>query len=204
MTMILRYILLLLGLACVGTSGFLYWENQQVEAQMQAISFSITESVLQSISTEAELTVLSIPTEADGGENVPSIPAIEVDGDPYLGVLSLPQLGLELPVSLTYSYEKLRETPCLYFGSPAQDNLIIAAHNYKAHFGTIDLLQIGDEILLLDAIGTLHTYTVTEMTTIDETDIDGLFAGDWDLTLFTCLYSDNTQRVVIRLDHITT
>lgn len=190
MRKIVRWSILVLGLACLVAAGFLFWENQSAEQRAESTSASITQQIQQS---------LHIQTETP--QSQPSAPAatVQIDGEQYLGILSFAQLGLELPVSSMYSDAKLRETPCVYAGNLAENNLIIAAHNYTAHFGTIHQLALGDAVTLLDAAGISHTYVVTEQTLIDGNDVDGLYAGEWDLTLFTCLYGDNTQRVVVRL-----
>ena len=71
------------------------------------------------------------------------MPAVEIDGGRYIGVLELPSLGLELPVMESWSYPNLRVAPCRYGGSAYQDDLIIAAHNYASHFGRLKELKSG-------------------------------------------------------------
>ncbi len=184
----LRQSLLVLGLACLIASGVLYWENQSAEALAETTSSSISQQIQ-----------LSLYEQTKSPEPSPAAATVEIDGEQYVGILFFSQLGLELPISSTYSDAKLRETPCVYAGDITEDTLIIAAHNYTAHFGTIHQLVPGATVTLLDAAGMVHTYTVTEQVQIDGNDVDGLYGGDWDLTLFTCLYGDNTQRVVVRL-----
>lgn len=141
----------------------------------------------------------STTTSASGAVEVATV---EIDGENYMGLLSIPQLGLELPVASSCTYAKLDKTPCLYVGSFEEGYLVIGAHNYKAHFGNISLLSLGDEITIMDAYGKLHTYALIAQETIDGSDLEGLCLGDWDLTLFTCLYGDNTQRQVARFQAI--
>lgn len=63
---------------------------------------------------------------------------------------------------------------------------IIAAKNFKPHFGSIKLLEAGDEVTFTDAEGNIFSYSVSETETLDGYDIEGMQTGDWDLTLFTC------------------
>ena len=114
------------------------------------------------------------------------MPAVEVDGGRYIGVLEVPSLGLELPVMETWSYPNLRVAPCRYSGSAYQDDLIIAAHNYQAHFGSLKYLQVGDTVTFTDMDGNEFSYEVALMETLMPTALEEMEAGGWDLTLFTC------------------
>ena len=126
----------------------------------------------------------------------------EVGGaNKYLGSIIIEKLGLELPILNEYSDEHLKEAPCRYVGTFADDNLIIAAHNYKSHFGNLKLLQKGDQISIADVGGNIHKYKVVKLVQLDGTAIDEMTAGAWDLTLFTCNLSGK-QRVTVRCKRI--
>ncbi len=120
-----------------------------------------------------------------------------IDEISYVGVIEIPQIGLSLPVQSTWSYEALKETPCVYEGSQSEGTLLIAAHNYQSHFGSLYQLQVGDELYLHMADGSVYTYCVSASEIIHEENPSALTAGEWDLTLFTC-NTDNTERVVVR------
>ena len=130
------------------------------------------------------------------------MPAVEVDGGRYIGVLELPSLGLELPVMETWSYPNLRAAPCRYTGSAYQDDLIIAAHNYKTHFGRLKELRPGDEVRFTDTEGNVFRYTVAELETLGKYDVEEMTSGDWALTLFTCTYGGQS-RVTARCQRTT-
>ena len=125
------------------------------------------------------------------------MPAVEVRGDPYIGVLELPALGLELPVLSRWSYPALKEAPCRYTGSAYQGDLIIAGHNYRSHFGGLKNLTPGDTVRFRDVDGNVFAYTVAEVETLDKYAVAEMEAGDWDLTLFTCTYG-GAARVTVR------
>ena len=125
------------------------------------------------------------------------MPAVEVDGERYIGVLELPSLGLELPVMETWSYPNLRVAPCRYSGSAYQDDMIVAAHNYKTHFGQLKELRPGDELRFTDTEGNVFRYAVAELETLGKYDVEEMTSGDWDLTLFTCTYGGQS-RVTVR------
>jgi sortase A len=121
---------------------------------------------------------------------------IEIDGEFYLGILSIPALNLELPVNNEWSYEILDASPCRFSGSFA-GSLVICAHNYRFHFANISNLSPGDEIIITDAAGNAHIYIVKLTEIIAGTDIDGMIDTPFDLTLFTCT-ADGRSRVTVR------
>ena len=51
---------------------------------------------------------------------------VEIDGNLYIGYLSIPVLELELPVLTDWSYAKLKVAPCHYFGSYYEKDFVNA------------------------------------------------------------------------------
>lgn len=118
----------------------------------------------------------------------------------YCGYLTIPALDIELPVMQEWNYENLRLSPCRYSGSVKTDDLIIAAHNYRTHFGRIYTLTTGDAIILTDLHGREHPYAVSEVEIIDGFQVDQMLQradSEWDLTLFTCTLNSQS-RVTVR------
>lgn len=146
-----------------------------------------------------------LPTEAGEPTTLPDVrremPVKTINGRDYIGVLSIPSLELELPVISQWDYPALKVAPCRYSGSLYQDNLIICAHNYASHFGKLKELQPGDTVLLTDMDEHVVTFQVVERETLNPMDAEGMEAGDWDLTLFTCTIGGQT-RVTIRLERV--
>ncbi len=130
--------------------------------------------------------------------NMP-LPEMEIDGEMYIGTVSVPELGLQLPVMSEWSYPRLKISPCRYQGSPYLDNLIILAHNYQSHFGTLINLQIGADVYFEDVDGHVFHYEVVEIETLDGTAIEDMASGEWDLTLFTCTVGGKS-RVTVRCE----
>lgn len=133
----------------------------------------------------------------EGTTDSHSQPELEWDGASYFGVLTIPQLGLELPVQSDWSYPKLRKTPCVYAGSVEDGGLVILAHNYARHFGRIDDLRQGDMVRVTDGMGREYEYLVEEVFVMDATDVDKMTDSSYDLSLFTCTYGGKA-RVTVR------
>lgn len=126
-------------------------------------------------------------------------PVITVGGDAFCGKVVIEKLGVELPVYNELSYARLKKAPCRYIGSVDTNDMIIAAHNYKSHFGSLKRLKNGDEIEFIDAYGKTHTFEVSELIMLDGTAVSDMKSGGWDFTLFTCT-KGGEQRVTVRCE----
>lgn len=124
-------------------------------------------------------------------------PCVDIHGKSFLGKICIHKLGIELPVYKEFDNQSLQEAPCRYSGSIASNDIIIAAHNYKSHFGNLHKMKIGDEVCFTDVYGINHYYEVRELQVLDGTAISDMKSGEWDFTLFTCAKS-GTQRVTVR------
>lgn len=125
------------------------------------------------------------------------MPVEIVEGNEYIGILEIPTQTLSLPVMSQWSYDGLKLSPCRYSGSAYSHDLIIVAHNYSSHFGHLKDLSCDDIILFYDADGNMFQYKVIGFETLAASDVEGMKAGDWDLTLFTCS-AGGTNRLAIR------
>lgn len=126
--------------------------------------------------------------------------SIKLDGSEYIGIVKIPDIGIELPVMSEWSYPNLKIAPCRYEGNPATKNMIIAAHNYRSHFGRIGDLSSDSEIIFIDVMGKTYHYEVVNIEQIAGTAIEKMEFGsaeDWDLTLFTCTLN-GASRVTVR------
>ena len=127
------------------------------------------------------------------------MPEIIIDGKPYVGMLQIPTLNLELPVMGDWSYPKLKIAPCRYSGTPYTGSFIVMAHNYVTHFGNIKNLKEGDRIEFMDVTGNVFVYQVVGTEILDPWQVKALERTEHALTLFTCTVGGAT-RVVVRCD----
>ncbi|MGN1450587.1 MAG: sortase [Eubacteriales bacterium] len=127
------------------------------------------------------------------------MPTVNVDGEEYSAVLSIPSIGLELPVNADWSYEALKNSPCRYAGSAYTKDLVIAAHNYPGHFANLKSLSPGDEVILTDMAGNVFRYAVAAKETLPPGAVEEMIGGKWALSLFTCTVGGQF-RVVVRCD----
>lgn len=120
-----------------------------------------------------------------------------------IGVLSIPDINIELPIISKWSYSLLKTSICRYKGPDANEkgNLVLIGHNYKsgAHFGRLSHLEKGSEVFLTGPDGVKVRYVVYSTKTIEPDDFDALekWEGDCSLMLMTCRNS-GTQRLLVK------
>lgn len=121
----------------------------------------------------------------------------EIDGYEYIGYLSIPALGIELPVMSEWDYNRLTIAPCRYTGSTKTDDLVIAAHNYTSHFRPLWHIPVGETVIFTDMEGVRNTYEVADVQTLSPTSVKDMTDSEYALTLFTCNYG-GSARVTVR------
>ena len=126
-------------LAALGLYGYNRWEDAQAGAEAQTVVQDLQEKVVEQTQSAASAPAI------DTSSLDPELPVVELDGYEYVGTVSIPAIGIDLPVMSEWSYPKLKISPCRQFGSSRTDDLVIAAHNYESHFGKIGTLALGDE-----------------------------------------------------------
>ncbi len=198
----LGILLILLGMCLIaGSLGlFLYNENQKRQASesVEAIIPRVVDAIYERTERENQPEAEEQPVAAYKDPKRP-MPVTEIDGYGYIGFLSIPSLGLELPVMTDWSYPQLKIAPCRYSGSMYTDDLVLMAHNFPKHFGKLKDLKTGEELFFTDMDGELVKYQVVAKDILDPAAIEEMTAGDFDLTLFTCTYGGKS-RVTVRCD----
>lgn len=118
----------------------------------------------------------------------------------YIGYLSVPSIGLELPVMAKWSYPGLKIAPGRYYGSVYTKNLVIAGHNYAKHFSPVKWLETGAEVDFTDMNNRVWRYQVVSTETLNPSQVEKMITksetDSWDLTLFTCNTGGRTRCTV--------
>ena len=127
------------------------------------------------------------------------MPESKIDGRYYIGMLEVPDKNLRLPVMSDWSEEDLKIAPCRYSGSVYSRDIVIAGHNYYRHFRPVKWLEEGTEVRFTDVDGNVFVYEVTGRETIGGSDVEGMLAGEWDLTRFTCT-TGGRCRIAVRCE----
>lgn len=210
-------ILILIGIVALLSAGGLYLrntmeENRAAEASdhaAQLLLAKIEENILTGGNNPLEPGVKDHPStnipdseyhidDAPDDEGVEKIksPTVAVEGELYIGVLSIPAMRLQWPINSQWSYPRLKHTPCRYSGNAENNTLVVMAHNYRYHFGRFSNLKIGDAVKFTDTLGNEYNYTVEEVETIQPTRVDKVINNRFDLNLFTCNYNGDARIAV--------
>lgn len=153
------------------------------------------ESILLRI--EAVIEELNEQKNPSSAEDVDrSLPVVEMDGYGYVGYLTIPELERKLPVMAEWTYEQLKIAPCREFGSSRSDDLVIAAHNYTSHFGKLQELKEGSEVIFTDMDGIVNEYTVKEIKITDPYDVEAVQKSGYALVLYTCTLGGKSRVTV--------
>lgn len=156
------------------------------------------ERIAQEDPSSVTVTIPNTPVELLTPEEK-EMTEFEIDGVAYIGYIVIPALDLELPVVSEWSYSKLYIAPCRHQGTVRGEDLVIAGHNYPKHFGNLSDLELNDEVYFVDMNGVTTEYRVVAKDILEDTAVEEMLNGLYDLTLYTCTYG-RESRVTIRCD----
>lgn len=205
-------ICMILGAVLIGAALSLFLYNEWDSARAEECA----EQVLEQMQKQTEDDAAEEETENEnlGGEETERTEQentladtddfgekmISIDGNEYIGWISIPSISLELPVMAQWSEEGLKTAPGRYAGSLAEDNLVIAGHNYRRHFSPIKWLEPGTEVSFTDAEERVRYYEIEETEELLPYQVDAMITktetDTWDLTLFTCTTSGQARCAV--------
>ena len=179
--------------------------QEDIVAQEAAVDVlpQLVQQIVEKTREEPELPLdvaLNIPQEYLTPEDL-AMTEVEVDGNLYIGYLSIPDLGLSLPIMSTWSYPQQKIAPCRYTGSIRGEDLVLMAHNFSSHFGYISQLELGDHVSFTDMDGVTSRYEVVGKDLLEPTAVEEMTSGDFDLTLFTCTYG-GASRVTVYCNRV--
>ena len=176
-------ILLILG--ALALLGYNQWDANRADKASQDALGKLEETLTETIEDNTEE---EIQPELDPEQEMT---VTDIDGWGYIGYLSVPSIGLELPVMSEWSYAGLKIAPGRYSGSTYADNMVVCAHNYAKHFSPIKWLAEGAQVYFTDMDGMRWSYEVSYVENLQPTQIEKMTektedSDNWDLTLFTC------------------
>ena len=185
-------ILIVVGILLIlGAAGLLLFNRQEADE-----AASVSAKVLPQISEHMEAvreTATLPPPETDPLAPPPTMPAVEIEEKTYVGVLSIPAIGYEVPVQWECSLELLRLGACRFHGSTYSSDLVLCAHNYYGLYRSLTRLHPGDLVYFTDMDGLTWSYEVADLETLGSTMVSEMIHSDYDLTFFTCTYGGQAR-----------
>ena len=193
--MVLGAVLILASLALLAYNK---WDADRADKASQEVLGELEQTLTQTIEEKETEEKVVLQPELDPEQEMTET---ELNGWNYLGYLSIPSVGLNLPVMSQWSYAGLKIAPGRYSGSTYADDMVVCAHNYAKHFSPIKWLAAGAEVYFTDMDGMRWSYEVSAVETLQPTQIEKMTtkteeSDDWDLTLFTCTTGGNARCAV--------
>ena len=178
----------LLILASAGLLAYNKWDADRADKASQQVLGELEDTLTKTMEEKTKADEVVLQPELDPTQPMTEV---ELEGWNYIGYLSIPSIGLNLPVMSEWSYAGLKIAPGRYSGSTYADNMVVCAHNYAKHFSPIKWLAEGAEVYFTDMDGMRWSYEVSVVETIQPTQIEKMTektedSENWDLTLFTC------------------
>ena len=158
---------------------------------LENLSEKKTHEILQELETKIEINTNELNDNQE----------VVIDGYEYFGTLYLPSINIKLPISNKFDYNRLVISPCIYYGSIENNNLVICGHSYREHFKYLNNLEIGDIIVIKDINGINYLYKVEALEVLAKTEVKEMLESEFDLILFTCTNS-GIDRLAIRCSRI--
>lgn len=186
--------LIIIGISLIIISSILSIHNIYEENKAGKNSIAVLDNMKDTIVENVQ----NINNEIENEKNMQTI---NINGYDYIGTITIPSLNLELPIMSEYDYDRLKISPCRYYGSIYTNDLIICAHSYKTHFKYISNLNQGDKIIITDTLGINYIYEVLEIEILNPNDVSKMIDNEFDLTLYTCT-NDGLKRITVRCNRI--
>ena len=129
----------------------------------------------------------------------------EVDLTEYdvLGKIVIEKISIEQPILETVEEEALKKGVIKLYGGDLnkEGNFCIAGHNYENIFKRLDEMDQGDEIKIVDEQGNSTQYKITEISSVEPTDLNLLRKeeGKTQITLITC-ENYSTKRLIVKAE----
>lgn len=203
-------LLIALGLVLLCAAGSMYALNerqdalagQSARALLAELNYELRLNPSFTLAPEPSLeppVPSQTPIQAPAETPPPSPEPIQttLSGYDLLGVLSVPDVGVELPILSTWSYDLLKVAPCRYSGTLAGGDLILLGHKYKSHFAPLHKCEVGDSLSFTDAEGREWTYQIDQIDTLHKSETERLPSPGHQLTIFTCT-PGGENRLVLR------
>lgn len=113
-----------------------------------------------------------------------AMPAFEVDGTDFVGLLEVPARNIKLPVCAKWNSAYWGFRPARYLGSAYDGTLIIGGKYEPDNFDFADLIDVGEKVTFTDMNGKVFEYKVDKVSHSSNAKTETLVSGEYPLTLF--------------------
>ncbi len=141
-------LLLILGILLVLASGFLLvYDMHKLKADVKNAE-QLTQRLSELIPKETE----PLPVHSR------NMPAFELNGMDFVGIIKVPAYSVTLPIHNTYDAKISQKLPCRYEGSAYDNSLVVVSSDRTLNCA--EQLSTGDAISITDMRGASFEYTI--------------------------------------------
>lgn len=112
------------------------------------------------------------------------MPASELDGKDYVGILEIPLYSVKLPVAAKWDKSELKKAPCRFAGSVYDGTMVIGGSDNAGQLDFMENITETDALYFTDMSGERFSFTVTEIEKTKDASEKTLTDGDFDLVIF--------------------
>ncbi len=197
----LGFVFVVVGAALLIAALLLFLYNEQESATAGEAASSALSAMQDMIPDKDPFPAVTLPDGATEPpeETIPEpteLTRVNIDGNDYIGYISIPGLELDLPIMADCTESKLRVAPCLQYGSPLTDDAVIAGHSYRHHFRPLHDLELEDRLAFTDMTGYTIAYEVVKIKYVEPTAVYEVINSEYDLVLYTCTNSGRSRIVI--------
>lgn len=114
----------LLILAAAALLAYNKWDAARADKAAQQALGELEQTLTTTVEEKAKSETVVLQPELDPAQPMTET---ELDGWSYIGYLSIPSIGLDLPVMSEWSYAGLKIAPGRYSGSTYANNMVVCA-----------------------------------------------------------------------------
>ena len=111
------------------------------------------------------------------------MPAMEINGNNYSGIIELPKHSVSLPVGAEWNTDAIPHYPHRYSGSVYNGSLVIGGSGNKGQFDFMKTISIGDAVFFTDMTGASYSFTVFDIKVKNNISTDD-FSENYGIVLF--------------------
>ena len=125
------------------------------------------------------------------------MPAMQIAGEDYIGLLEIPAFGLTLPIGSSWDAGKVTSYPCRFWGTVYDGSLVVGGADQAGQLDCLDQIWDGSVVTVTDMTGSVFRYMVSRVERSKSAQAEVLLDDAADLSLFV-RDAYNLEYIIVR------
>ena len=125
------------------------------------------------------------------------MPAMQIGGEDYIGLLEIPAFGLTLPIGSSWDAGKVTSYPCRFWGTVYDGSLVVGGADQAGQLDCLDQIWDGGVVTVTDMTGSVFRYMVSRVERSKSAQAEVLLDDAADLSLFV-RDAYNLEYIIVR------